>query len=130
MAFNIEQARKINIDTPVVTFDQSLSIKAMEIVTTLNILMVILLGGFHKMMIFAGSIGTLMKGSGFDVALEIIHGQVSVRYMLSGKAIAMFIQGNFLVESALVIKILSNLLPSANDTTGERILYIICAPNT
>ena len=71
------------------------------------------------MMSFAGSIGTLMEGSGLDVALETIYVPVSVRHMLSGKAIAMFIRGNFLVESALVIKILSNLLPSANDITGE-----------
>ena len=60
LAFIIEQARRIYIDTPVVTFDQPLWIKAMEIVTILNLRMVILHGGFHMMMSFAGSIGTLM----------------------------------------------------------------------
>ena len=70
------------------------------------------------MMSFAGTIGMLMVGSGLDVALETIYGPISVRNMLSGKAIAMLIRGNFLVESVLVIKMLSNLLPSTNGITG------------
>ena len=62
-------------------------------------------------MSFAGSVGTLMGGSGLSESLESVYGPVSVKHMLTGKAIAMFLRGNFLVESALTTKLLSNFIP-------------------
>ena len=52
------------------------------------------------MMSFAGSVGTSMGGSGLSELLESVYGPVSVKHMLTGKAIAMFLRGAFLVESA------------------------------
>ena len=123
LLFVCDQAKRFEVHTPVITFDQPLWIKATEIVENSNLKIVLILGGFHMMMSFAGSIGTLMAGSGLNTALETIYGPVSVKHMLSGKAIAMFIRGNFLVESALVIMLLSMLLPSTGEAAGEFICY-------
>ena len=71
------------------------------------------------LMSFAGSIGTLMGSSGLSSALETVYGPVSVTHMLSGKEIAMFLRGNFLVESAFMIKLLSLLLPSSSKVPDE-----------
>lgn len=49
-------------------------------------------------MSFTGIIGTLMEGSGLDSALANIYGRVSVRGVLSGKAIAVFIRGYCLLK--------------------------------
>ena len=67
---------------------------------------VLILGGFHMMMSFAGSIGTLMAGSGLSSALETSYGPISINHMLSGKAIAMFMRANFKTESALMALLL------------------------
>lgn len=80
LSFIENQANKLQIDTPVVTFDQPLWIKAMEIIN--------------------GSIGTLMSCSGLAAALETTYGPVSIKHMLSGKFIAMFLRANFLTKTA------------------------------
>ena len=48
------------------TFDQPLWIKATEIVNVKKLPIVLILGGFHMLMSFAGSIGTLMGSSGLS----------------------------------------------------------------
>ena len=60
------QARKLNIPTPCITFDQPLWIKAVEITKNKSLNVVCRLGGFHIMMSFLGSIGSMMKGSGLE----------------------------------------------------------------
>ena len=92
------------------TFDQPLWIKAVEIVQAQKLPIVLMLGGFHTMMSFAGSIGSLMTNSGLSTALETCNGPVSVKHMLSGKAIAMFLRANFLTESALVAMLMSTIM--------------------
>ena len=104
--FITEQATKLGINTPVVTFDQPLWLKATEIITDKSMSMVLLLGGFHMLMSFMGSIGTIMENSGLSTVLETIYGSVSVKHMLTGKAIAMSLRGNFIVESALMAHLL------------------------
>ena len=63
------------------------------------------------MMSFVGSIGSVMKGSGLEEALETAYGPNAVTQMMSGKAIARALRGHFLVEGALVNKLMSVLLP-------------------
>ena len=94
LCFIINQANSLNIKTPVVTFDQPLWIKAVEIVQAQQLPIALMLGGFHTMMSFAGSIGSLMANSGLSTALETCYGPLSVKHMLSGKAIAMFLRAN------------------------------------
>ena len=71
--FAIDQKKHSNIETPVLTFDQPLQLKATEIINAKSIKIVLILGGFHFMMNFLGSIGTLMKGSGISEALQTVN---------------------------------------------------------
>ncbi|XP_021362244.1 uncharacterized protein LOC110456045 [Mizuhopecten yessoensis] len=92
--------------TPVLTFDQPLFWKAMEIVCNelpgSDIADVVLrLGGFHTEMSFLGSIGRIMSGTGLQDALETIFAPNAVSHMLSGKAVARAVRGFMLVDLAL-----------------------------
>ena len=57
-----------------VTFDQPLWLKATEIANAKSMNIVLILGGFHLMKSFMGSIGSLMKGSGLSEALATCYG--------------------------------------------------------
>ena len=59
------------------------------------------MGGFHTMMSFMGSLGTMMKGSGFKEALGCVYGPNAVTHMMSGKAVSRALRGHFLLEAAL-----------------------------
>ena len=69
------------------------------------------LGGFRTMMSFMGSIGSMMKGSGLEEALETAYGPNPVIHMISGKAVSRALRGHFLVEAALVNKLMMAVLP-------------------
>ena len=45
-----------------------------------------ILGGFHTMMRFLGSIGSIMKELGLEEMLETVYGHNAVNHMISGKA--------------------------------------------
>ena len=82
------QAEQLHIPTPCITFDQPLWLKATEIIKAKSMNMVCRLGGFHTMMSFMGSIGSMMKGSGLEEALETVYGPNAVTHMMSGKAVS------------------------------------------
>ena len=105
------QAEHLNITTPCITFDQPLWLKALEIITSKSMNIVCRLGGFHTMMSFMGSIGSMMKGSGLEEALETVYGPNAVSQMMSGKAVSRALRGHFIVEAALVNKLLLAVLP-------------------
>ena len=105
------QAEHLNVTTPCITFDQPLWLKAVEIITSKSLNIVCRLGGFHTMMSFMGSIGSMMKGSGLEEALETVYGPNAVAHMMSGKAVSRALRGHFLVEAALVNKLLLAVLP-------------------
>ena len=105
------QAQKLNIPTPCITFDQPLWLKAVEIIRTKSMNIVCRLGGFHTMMSFLGSIGSMMKGSGLEEALENAYGPNAVTHMMSGKAISRALRGHFLIEAALINKLMLRVLP-------------------
>lgn len=89
-------------ELPCVTFDQQLYVKAYEIVCAKEMDIFVRLGGFHQLMSFLGSIGSLMEGSGLRVALETVYAPVTVGHMFTGKAYARAIRGHILSSSALV----------------------------
>ena len=105
------QARKLNIPSPCITFDQPLWIKAVEIIMAKSMTIVCRLGGFHTMMSFMGSIGTMMKGSGLEEALGTVYGPNAVTHMITGKAVSRALRGHFLIEAALTNKLLVEILP-------------------
>jgi hypothetical protein len=85
LRFVEKQALQLNIETPCITFDQPLWLKAIEIVISTSMNMVCRLGGFHTLMSFLGSIGTLMGGSELAAALETCYGLNAVVHMMTGK---------------------------------------------
>ena len=112
LLFIIDQSKFLKVQTPVVTFDQPLWLKAMEVVQAKSLKVVLILGGFHLMMSFIGSIGHLMKGSGISEALTIVYGPNAVEHILSGKAISRALRDHFLIASALNSKLLSIFFPA------------------
>ena len=73
LSFVEDQAKKLNIITPGITFDQPLWLKALEIVLSKKMNMVCRLGGFHTIMTFLGNVGKLMSGSGLSELLETYY---------------------------------------------------------
>jgi len=110
LLFIQDQAKKLDIDTPCVTFDQPLWLKAVEIITSQSLNIVCRLGVFHLIMSFLGSIGKVMAGSGLAQALETCYGPNAVVHMLTGKAVDRALRGHYLVESALYSLLLHSLL--------------------
>ena len=75
LLFVIDQATKLGIDTPSITFDQQLWIIALEIVLEKSLKILILLGDFRKIMSFFGSIDIIMDGSGISAMFQTIYGE-------------------------------------------------------
>ncbi len=62
-----------------------------------------------------------MKGSGLEEALERAYGSNAVTHMMSGKAVSRALCGHFLVEAALVNKlIMMAVLPYERNETETR----------
>ena len=81
----------------------------MEIVCAISLPIVLILGGFHLMRSYLGSIGGIMKRSGLTGALNLIYGNNAVEH-IAGKAVSRALLGHFLVESALTIKLMRMLV--------------------
>ena len=123
LMFVLSQAKTLNVKTPCLTFDQPLWLKATEIVQALSLRMVLILGGFHTMMSFVGSIGNLMDGSGLTDCLQNVFASNSVPKIMDGKAISRALRGHFLIESSLCTILLSTFIPEKsldedNDLNG------------
>ena len=112
LLFVIDQSKQLRMEVPVLTFDQPLWHKATQIANAMSLSIVLILGGFHLMMSYVGSLGFVMKGSGLQEALETIYGSNTVEHMFTGKATARALRGHFLTESALQTKLLRSLLPA------------------
>lgn len=111
---------------PILTFDQPLYWKAMDIIKDepLNspLKSVILrLGGFHLEMSFVGGIGHLMEGSGITELLETVYAPNAVTHMTSGKTIARAVRAHFLIDTALTSIILSHIygIPLPDEIENE-----------
>ena len=68
-------ANQMNIETPSITFDQPLWVKAVDIVLTKKLALVVRLGGFPCLMSFLGSVGTCMEGSALAHLFENVYGK-------------------------------------------------------
>ena len=106
LKFIQSQASRLNIEPPCITFDQPLWIKAVKIISAKSLNIFGTLGGFHMMMSFKESIGFVMNGSGLSDVLEMAYGPNAISHMMRGKAVSRAIRGHFLVDSALMIKLM------------------------
>ena len=102
---------RVAADSPIViTFDLPLWKKATRIVLELNLPVVVRLGGFHQLMSFTGSIGTLMTGSGIEECFKIIYPSFPVDKLLNGKSHYKTIRAYLLIDAALVVYLLDGLM--------------------
>ena len=83
--------------------DQPLWLKARHIISHESQLQhaVLILGPFHTLMSFLGTMGHIMKDSGLRTLLELVYGPNTVSHMLIGKAYERAMRGHFLVDAAL-----------------------------
>lgn len=102
LMFVNDQCTKYNI-SPVITFDQPLWLKARHIISHETQLqhIVLILGPFHTLMSFLGTMGHIMKDSGLRTLLELVYGPNTVNHILAGKAYERAVRGHFLVDAAL-----------------------------
>lgn len=119
LLFIEEQAKKLNIVTPCVTFDQPLWLKAIEVVNAMKMNIVCRLGGFHMLMSFLGSVGHVMMGSGIEQALITVYGENTIPHILSGKAYARAMRAHYLVESALMNVLLKHIISESDVQEGN-----------
>ena len=77
------------------------------------------LGGFHTLMSFVGSIGSVMEGSGLDKALGCIYGKNTVKQMEKGKEIARGLRAHILVESVLMIKLQRRIVDESQTCNND-----------
>ena len=115
LEFVIDQAKSLNVETPVITFDQPLWVKATEITTAKSMSIVIILGGFHLMMSYMGSVGIMMKGSGLEQALMTCYGSNTIEDMITGKAVSRALRGHLLASSSPQIKLLTYFFPGTHN---------------
>ena len=122
LSFIEKQTQRLDIETPCVTFDQPLWLKAVGIVQSNQMNVVCRLGGFHVIMSFLGSIDHIMAGSGLVESLQCCYGPVSINHMMTGKAVARAIRAHFLAESSLFSLMMESLINLSSEETEESIL--------
>ena len=88
LLFAQSEASKYNRNYCIVTFDQPLFIKAVDIIAASPELanVVARLGGFHLLMSFMGATGFIMAGSGLEELWRTIYGSDTITCMLDGHA--------------------------------------------
>ena len=113
MSFVSDLARKHGHD-PIMTFDQSLYWKVMEIATRKQqkvsfSKMVVMLITFHTCMSFCSSIGYIMVGSCIQYLLELICAEHTVTHILSGNFFAHATRAHIITASVLSALLISNI---------------------
>ena len=104
--FAVSQSLKYGM-TPVLTFDQPLYWKAMELQDSQSAdsavkKCILRLGGFHMGMSFLGSIGHLMQGSGLSNVFQLIYAELSLPKIMDGKDVSRTTRANIILYGTLV----------------------------
>ena len=102
LLFVIEQAKRMRIPVPCVTFDQALWLKAYCIIEEAGLDIVARLGSFHTLMSYLSVIGKVMKGSEIEELFNEVYAENTVRRIISGKAVSRALRAHLLAESALI----------------------------
>ena len=72
-------------------------------------------------MIFIGSVGFSMEGSGLEKVFEIVYGKNTVTHMFPGKTISRTLCCHFLVDTALWMKLIKYRLPETTVSINEKV---------
>ena len=119
-----EQSKKQSLPMPTITFDQPLYLKAYEIVSTKKMDLFVRLGGFHQLMSFLGSIGSLMEGSGLRSAMETVYAPLTVGHMFTGKAYSRAVRGHMLAASAVLTIMLEEFWDELNSDQKAQLIEV------
>ena len=124
LAFAADKCEQEEQQTCVVTFDQPLYAKAVDMVAAESSdgklsSVVIRLGGFHLLMSFMGAVGYIMGGSGLKELWSVIYAHDSVEKMLTGHAFARSLRAHFLTQLALAQIILREV--EINEAAGKQL---------
>ena len=87
------------------------------------------LGGFHQLMSFLGSIGSLMEGSGLRRALETVYVPLTVGHMMTGKAYTRAVRGHMMSASAVLSLLLEEFWDSLTTDEQAQLVKIYDSPN-
>lgn len=116
LLFAQSEASKYNRNYCIVTFDQPLFIKAVDIVAASTELsnVVARLGGFHLLMSFMGATGFIMAGSGLEELWRTVYGSDSITHMLDGHSYSRALRLHTLSAQAIITLLFDT--PSALDS--------------
>ncbi len=114
LVFAAGECRRHGQKTCLVTFDQPLYAKAVDMVTAASSdddlsSIVVRLGGFHLLMSFMGAVGYIMGGSGLKDVWSTIYATDSIEKMMTGHAFARALRAHSLTQLALAVIILQEL---------------------
>ena len=85
------------------------------------------LGGFHQLMSYLGSIGSLMDGSGLRRALETVNVPLTVGHMMTGEAYTQAVRGHMISASASLL--LEEFWDSLTTDEQAQLVKIYDSPN-
>ena len=108
--FAQKEATLYNRDYCLITFDQPLFVKAVDIVSASDDLagsVIIRLGGLHMTFSFMGSDGYIMSDSGMEQLWGTTYASGSIAQMLTGQAYSRALRANILTAQAIVSCVLS-----------------------
>ena len=125
LCFVVEQSKNNKLPTPSITFDQPLYVKAYEIAMSNKIEIFVRLGGFHQLMSFLESTGSLMEGSGLRRALETAYVPLTVDHMMTGKAV----RGHMMSASAVLSLLSKGFWDSLTTDEQDQLVKIYDSPN-
>ncbi|CAG9826818.1 unnamed protein product [Diabrotica balteata] len=102
MKSSVEYAKKLNMRTCILTFDQPLYMKARDIASAVHlsdeVLVVVRLGSFHTVISYMGSIGYIMAESGIEEALSTIYAENTIDHIAPGHAYARAVRAHTLLQ--------------------------------
>ena len=124
LCFAKSECDKRGIKFSPVTFDQPLYIKAAELIAAtpyLSSVLFAVLGGFHMLMSYMGSIGYVMGGSGIEQLWEEVYAPASVNHMITGHAYSRALRAHVLTSAALTALFLEshNMNELSNETIAS-----------
>ena len=107
LSFISDQSKNLDVvNHPTVTFDHTLYVKAVEIALSVNMDIIVCLGGFHQLMTFLGSIGCVIEGSRLQNGLGTVYIPLTVVHTLTEKAYSRVNRGHILASSTLTSMLL------------------------
>ena len=80
-----------------------------------------MLGNFHTIMNFLGTIGTLMENTGLSNILKVVYKEHTAPHMMKGKAISRGLRGHMIVDQCLSTLLANIFMEETQNTMKEQL---------